>query len=76
MGDVAAFLLFAVQKHGADAYWLPIEGEERQKLIGTKDIANAEDTIPIKPEQLAGFLDDLEARGSRAEAGCCVGRVA
>ena len=63
LGDVAAFLLFAVQKHGADACWLPLEGEERQKLIGTKDLANAEDTIPIKPEQLAGFLDDLQARG-------------
>ena len=49
MGDVAAFLLFAVQKHGAEACWLPLEGEERQKLIGTKDVANAEDTIPIKP---------------------------
>lgn len=63
LGDVAAFLLFAVQKHGADASWLPLEGEERQKLIGTKDVANAEDTRPIKPEQLAGFLDDLQARG-------------
>ena len=63
LGDVAAFLLYAVQKHGADACWLPLEGEERQKLIGTKDVANAEDTTPIKPEQLAAFLDDLQARG-------------
>lgn len=63
LGDVAAFLLFAVQKHGASACWLPMQGDERRLLIGNRDVANAEDTIPIKPEQLAGLLDDLQTRG-------------
>ena len=63
LGDVAALLHFAVQKHGAGACWLPLEGEERNRLVGTRDIANIEDTIPIKPNQLAGLLDDLQLRG-------------
>ena len=63
LGDVAAFLRFAVQKRGAPAVWMPLEGNERDVLIGESDRATEELTVPIKPDQLAALLDALKADG-------------
>lgn len=58
--DVAAFLRFAVQERGVPAVWLPLEGHKREALIGSRDRADEELTVPIKPEQFAALLDALE----------------
>ena len=60
LGDVSAFLTFAVEKCGAPGRWGPLAGEDRQELIGTGDGAS-NFTPPVKPEQLAALLDALEA---------------
>lgn len=60
LGDVAAFLRFAVFKRGASAVWLPLEGAERDALIDSSDVATEQLTVAIKPEQLAALLDALE----------------
>lgn len=62
LGDVAAFLRFAVTRAGAPARWMPLEGEQLEELIGTADPgAGADDlTPPVKPEQLASLLDHLQ----------------
>jgi integrase len=75
LGDVAALLDFAVNRCGADACWLPLEGEELRELIGVAERAAGEElTRPIKPEQLAGLLDALEADG-QVELQLAVGLV-
>ncbi|KZR86524.1 hypothetical protein MITS9509_01528 [Synechococcus sp. MIT S9509] len=61
LGDVAAFLNYAIDKCGAPARWKPLEGEDRDVLIGTSDEADDNLTPPIKPEQLAALLDALIA---------------
>lgn len=61
--DVSAFLRFAVQKRGAPAVWMPLEGDERKALVGESDRATEDLTVPIKPDQLAALLDALEADG-------------
>ena len=64
LGDVAAFLNYAVDRAGADARWRPLRGEELQELIGSKDDGAMESsTPPVKPEQLARLLDAIEADG-------------
>ena len=64
LGDVSAFLAYAVDRAGADTCWRPLEGEELEELIGTADNGAGEElTPPIKPEQLAALLDALEADG-------------
>jgi integrase len=63
LGDVAALLRFAVQKRGAPALWMPLEGKEREALVGDSDLATEDLTVPIKPDQLAALLDALEADG-------------
>lgn len=61
--DIAAFLTFAC-KHGAPERWMPLQGEDLQDLIGYSDRASADElTPPVLPDQLAGFLDHLEAAG-------------
>jgi len=61
LGDVSAFLTYAVDRAGADTCWHPLEGEELEELIGTADNGASEAlTPPIKPEQLAALLDALE----------------
>ena len=57
--DVAAFLRFAVKKRGVPAVWLPLEGTEREALIGSRDRAGEELTVPIKPAQFSALLDAL-----------------
>jgi integrase len=63
LGDVAAFLRFAVQQRGASKVWEPLEGKGLAKLIGEKDVATEDLSVPIKPDQLAALLDALEADG-------------
>lgn len=75
LGDLAALLNFAVNRCGADTCWKPIEGEELRELIGAADRPLGDElTRPIKPEQLAGLLDALEADG-KAELRLAVGLV-
>ena len=59
LGDIAAFLNYAVDKAGAPSRWMPLEGASRDVLIGTSDKVNEGLTPPVKPEQLAGLLDSL-----------------
>ena len=64
LGDVAAFLDYAVDRAGAPSRWRPLKGDELQELIGTSDRgATHELTPPIKPDQLAALLDQLEMDG-------------
>ena len=61
LGDIAAFLNYAVDKAGAPSRFMPLEGADRYVLIGTADNADDSLTPPVKPEQLAGLLDALQA---------------
>ena len=61
LGDVAAFLSWVVDKQGVPARWLPLEGDDRDALIGTADNGDDALTPPVKPDQLAALLDALEA---------------
>lgn len=60
--DVAGLLRFAVNKAGAPDRWLPPPAEEIEALIGHSD-RHHEDSVPIKPEQLAALLDALQEAG-------------
>ncbi len=60
--DVAGLLRFAVNKAGAPDRWLPPPAEEIEALIGHAD-RHHEDSVPIKPEQLAALLDSLQEAG-------------
>lgn len=60
--DVASFLRFAVTRAGAPDRWLPLSAEGLQDLVGHADQPH-EDSIPIKPEQLARLLDALLVAG-------------
>jgi integrase len=60
--DVAGLLRFAVNKAGAPDRWLPPPAEEIEALIGHAD-RHHEDSVPIKPEQLAALLDALREEG-------------
>lgn len=59
--DVAAFLNYAIEKCGAPGRWKPLEGEDRDVLIGTADNSDDRLTPPVKPDQLAALLDALVA---------------
>lgn len=63
LGDVAAFLDHAVEKCGAPSRWKPMDGTDRELLIGTSDDADDTLTPPIKPDDFANLLDALEADG-------------
>ena len=56
--DVSRFLRFAVKKCGAEASYLPLEGDDLQDLIGLAE-TRKEDKVPVKPEQLFGLIDSL-----------------
>lgn len=56
--DVATLLRFAVTRAGAADRWMPPPAEEIEALIGHAD-RHHEDSIPIKPDQLAALLDAL-----------------
>ena len=60
--DVAGLLRFAVNKAGAPDRWLPPPAEEIEALIGHAD-RHHEDSVPIKPGQLAALLDALWEAG-------------
>jgi integrase len=52
---------YAIEKCGAPGRWKPLEGEDRDALIGTADDGDDKLTPPIKPEQLEALLDALVA---------------
>ncbi len=60
--DVAALLRFAVTRAGAPDRWMSPPADVIEELIGHAD-RHHEDSIPIKPEQLAALLDALQAGG-------------
>ena len=60
--DVAALLRFAVTRAGASDRWMPPPAEVIEELIGHADRPH-EDSVPIKPEQLAALLDALREAG-------------
>jgi integrase len=75
LGDVAAFLEYAVERARVDVRWRPLRGEELEELIGSADHgANEALTPPVKPEQLAMLLDDLMAQ-ERSDIWLAVGLV-
>lgn len=75
IGDVGAFLNFAVDRCGAHTCWKPLAGEELRELIGSSQRTASEKLRrPIKPEQLAALLDALE-RDSRLDLRLAVGLV-
>lgn len=60
LGDLAAFLRFAVERHGAPTFWMPLAGEQLDELIGgTERRVGDELTPPVKPEPLAKLLDEI-----------------
>ena len=64
LGDVSAFLRFAVERCGAAGRWLPPSSEDVQELIGIADDTDASsEAVPIKPDQLIGLLDHLQEEG-------------
>ncbi|MFM7652111.1 MAG: hypothetical protein ACKO5M_04165 [Vulcanococcus sp.] len=62
--DVARFLTYAVEECGAPVRFLPPSKGKVDELIGSAETTTAERlTPPIKPEDLAALLDQLEADG-------------
>jgi integrase len=62
--DVARFLTFAVDECGAPVRFMPSGKAKIQELIGSATTTTSEHlTPPIKPEDLAALLDQLEADG-------------
>ncbi len=56
LGDVAAFLTYAVQKAGALQRWLPPEKSYIIELVGIAATSTEERlTPPVKPDELASF---------------------
>jgi integrase len=62
LNDVSAFLKFAVQEKGKPTRYLPPQKSFINELIGeSATTRKSKLTPPIKPEQLAALLDQLEA---------------
>ena len=62
--DVARFLTYAVDECGAPTRFYPPSKAKINELIGSAETTAAERlTPPIKPEDLAALLDQLEADG-------------
>jgi len=62
--DVARFLTYAVDECGAPTRFYPPSKVKINELIGSAETTTAEKlTPPIKPEDLAALLDQLEADG-------------
>jgi hypothetical protein len=62
--DVARFLTYAVDECGAPTRFYPPSKAKINELIGSAETTAAESlTPPIKPEDLAALLDQLEADG-------------
>ena len=67
LGDLAAFLRFAVERHGAPRFWMPITGDGLEELIGaTERPIGDELTPPLKPDQFGRLLDAIEASGDQS----------
>ena len=76
LGDVCAFLTYAVNKAGAPQRWLPPEKAFVNELIGVAATSTEERlTPPVKPADLAALLDQMEADG-RHDLRLAVGLVA
>jgi len=64
--DVARFLTYAVDECGAPMRFYPPNKAKINELIGSPETSASERlTPPIKPEDLAALLDQLEADGQR-----------
>lgn len=64
LGDVCAFLTYAVKKAGKHQRWLPPDTEFKNELIGISGTTTEERlTPPVLPEPLAALLDQMEADG-------------
>ena len=64
LNDVSAFLKFAVQEKGKPTRYLPPQKSFIDELVGESETTRkAKLTPPLKPEQLAALLDQLEADG-------------
>ena len=75
LGDVEAFLEFAVKKAGAPQRWLPPDKEFKRTLIGSSTRTSAEAlTVPLKEEDLEMLLDGL-ASNEKHGLRLCVGLV-
>ena len=62
--DVARFLTYAVDECGAPTRFYPPSKAKINELIGSAETSTTEKlTPPIKPEDLAALLDQLEADG-------------
>ena len=62
--DVARFLTYAVDECGAPTRFYPPTKTKINELIGSSETTSAEKlTPPIKPDDLAALLDQLEADG-------------
>lgn len=73
--DVSRFLIYAVEECGAPTRFLPPSKSKINELIGSAQTTTAEKlTPPIKPEDLAALLDQLEA-DSEHELWLAVGLV-
>ena len=60
LGDVEAFLEFAVKKAGAPQRWLPPDKEFKRNLIGSSSRTSAEAlTVPVKGQDLEMLLEGL-----------------
>ena len=60
LGDVEAFLEFAVNKSGAPTRWLPPDKEFKRNLIGSSSRTSAEAlTVPLKGQDLEILLEGL-----------------
>ena len=75
LNDVCAFLKFAVQEKGKPTRYLPPQKSFIDELVGeSQTTQKAKLTPPLKPEQLAALLDQLEADG-KSELRLAVGLV-
>ena len=60
LGELEAFLEFAVNKTGAPQRWLPPDKEFKRSLIGSSSRTSAEAlTVPLKGQDLEMLLDGL-----------------
>ena len=60
LGDIEAFLEYAVKKAGAPQRWLPPDKEFKRTLIGSSTRTSAKElTVPLKEQDLEMLLDVL-----------------
>ena len=75
LGDVEAFLEYAVKKAGAPQRWLPPDKEFKRTLIGSSTRTSAEAlTVPVKGQDLEMLLEGL-ASNEKHGLRLCVGLI-